>query len=66
MHGPGSSRVVSGRSRKVWSAASASGAVSSPAAAAKHGGQGRRRVDDVVEEENMAPFYSAGSGVTVG
>jgi hypothetical protein len=53
-----------GRSRKVWSAASASGAVSSPAAAAmarrgEDGGSGWRGGGGV---ENSTAFYTHGSG----
>jgi hypothetical protein len=40
----------------------ASGAVSSPAAAARRGGQGRRHEDGVGEEENTAAFYKRGLG----
>jgi hypothetical protein len=36
--------------------------VSSPAAAARHGGQGRRREDGVGEEEDMTAFYKHGLG----
>jgi hypothetical protein len=62
MHDPGSSREVYGRSRKVWSAASANGAVSSPVAVAmalrgKDGGSGWRGGGG-----DSTTFYTRGSG----